>query len=570
MNRANLLIKNALVVDGTGNPWYKASVGVKDGKVAEVGDIAGGIADEVIDAKGTVLCPGFVDMHGHSDYHIIANPTADSKVLQGITTEFAGECGYSSAPIRDKWFQEWWVEDPFQRFSVTSYEKGREVLRRHGIKDQWTDLDEYLSIVEEICPSINYCTFMGHVALRVAVTGDYLKKPDRQELDDMKRLLSEGISQGAYGFSTESGTHRKMDLPTSELEEMFSVSARLGARAAYHLKDYGTRAMEALREGLDLVSKTGARTILSHLSVQGMENWGKGDFVLECIDEARRSGIEVWADVMPYPSSGEALFFSPRAVDMLPQWVADLPSHEISRVLCDSEKRLRLKADLAEGKASSFYYVAREDQDEAYGRGPLSDFHWPYYVRIVESHVPGVVGRTVHEIAAKQGTGAFDTLLDIIRQDPDTKKVLNRTSEEDAKAFAAHPLIGFGTDGGLVGAIRRPGIANPTLYSVFPYVLRQFVFNENLMPLEEAIRKMTSLPCIAHGIRDRGLIRPGYSADLVVFDPLTVSPNVQYDVRMPLPPSRGISLVVVNGQITVREGIHTGARAGKVLRYPGI
>lgn len=567
MSNYRLLLKNATVVDGTGNPWYRASVGVVNGMITEVGDITSADADEVVDVRGMILCPGFVDMHGHSDYQIIANPTADNKVLQGITTEFAGECGYSAAPLRDNWFQEWWVEDPFQRFSVTSLDEGREVLKRHGIVSDWADFDEYLAVVEDAKPSVNYCTFVGHVALRVAATGDYLRPPTVQELMEMKGLLKNSISHGAFGFSTESGTHRKMDLPSSELEEMFGLCAQCGGRVGYHLKDYGDRAIEALQYGLDLISRTKVRTVLSHLCVDGMENWGKADYVLSLIDEARAQGTEVWGDVMPYPSSGEALFYSPYAVHMLPDWVAQLAPGHVSDVLSMPESRLRLRGELAEGKASSFYYVGRSDEGEAYGRGPLADPLWAHYVRIVESKVPGIEDRSVHDIAKDWGKDPLEVLLDVIQQDPGTKKLINRSSDEDKRALISHRLIGFGTDGGLVGAIRRLGIANPTLYAVFPYVLRKFVVEEELLPLEEMVRKMTSLPCVAHGITDRGLIRPGYWADLVVFDPAAISPNVSYDEKMPMPVANGISLVIVNGEITVRDGTHTGARAGRVIRY---
>lgn len=336
---------------------------------------------------------------------------------------------------------------------------------------------------------------------------------------------------------------------------------------AYHIKDYGDKALEELEHSLDLVSRAGVKTILSHLNVNGRENWGKAVYMMECVEKARMSGREIWADVMPCPGGGEALFYTPRATDLLPQWVAQMEPDEIRNTLKDPAKREQIRLQLKEGQASDFYYVPGTGETEAYGRGPLADAHWPYYVRIQRSDVPGVEGRTVRQIADRTGESPLDTLFRIIQQDPYTYKFISKESQEDRDVFICHPLTGFGTDGGLVNAIRRPGIANPTLYSVFPYVLKEYVREKQMIPLEEAIRKMTSLGMAAHGIRDRGILARGYHADIVVFDPDTIGPRIDYERPMPMPPCTGIDTVIVNGEVTVREGAHLGTRAGRVLRH---
>jgi N-acyl-D-aspartate/D-glutamate deacylase len=239
----------------------------------------------------------------------------------------------------------------------------------------------------------------------------------------------------------------------------------------------------------------------------------------------------------------------------------------VASVLGSEENRRRIRDEVSKGIASAFYYVPRDDESEAYGKGPLADVHWPHYVRITRSNVPDVVGKTIWEISAGSGKDPFDTLCDLLVKDPATCKRIARESASDKDSIVVHPLFGFGSDGGLVDVIRRPGIANPTLYSIFPYIFKRHVRELGMLRLEEAVRKASRLPLAAHGVEDRGLLRPGYWADIVIFDPDTIGPRVTFDEKMPKPPCTGIHLVAVNGEVTVRDGMHTGGRAGRVLRF---
>ena len=202
----DLLLKNARIVDGTGNPWYRGDLAVEGGRIAAIGRLGPAKARRVLDVEGNFVAPGFIDIHGHSDYLVLANPQAENKIMQGVTTDIAGNCGFSAAPIGDVWLQEWWVEDPNERFTVVSREAGRQVLGRHGIDLDWSTLGEYYDRIERRGTAVNYGSFVGQAALRLAVTGDYARIPSAEELEQMQGLLAQAMEQGALGFSTESGT----------------------------------------------------------------------------------------------------------------------------------------------------------------------------------------------------------------------------------------------------------------------------------------------------------------------------------------------------------------------------
>lgn len=558
------LLKNARVVDGTGNPWTRASVAVLDGIIAEVGDITdNGTADEVIDVADRILCPGFVDMHAHSDYLVLADPLAENKVLQGITSEVAGLCGYSAAPIRDRWFKEWWTGK--SAFTVVSRVAGERILGEMGIDLTWSDMDEYLDIVECSVPSVNYLTFTGHVALRVAATGGFQQLPGSRGLKKMQQLLRITMEQGSFGFSTEWGTHRDMELTLDELVILCREAALGGGRVAFHLRDNGDEALAALQEGLGVAEAAGARAIISHISVSERENWGKAPRLLQALEDARERGLEVVADAMPFPGA-EALTYYPRALDLLPPHLAQLPAEEIRELLTDEAGRERVKSDMAEGEPTNVY------NPWVQGRGPLADPNWPYYLTTTHSRMPDVTGCTIWELSQRWERPPLDALLDVLAADPDTRKMFVAGSEMDKRDICGHPAVGFGTDGAPVGAMPvRPGpekLLSPFLYASFPYILRHYVYDTGVLSLEEAVRKMSSLPMLAHGIRDRGLVRAGCWADLVVFDPESVQPLISYHERFPRPPCTGIDVVMVNGVLTAREGAHTTHRGGRVIRKP--
>ena len=563
----SLIIRNGSVVDGTGNPWYAADVRVVDAQIVEVGRNLQAIDGcQVIDASGLVVAPGFVDIHGHSDYLMLADPVARSKIRQGVTTDVAGNCGYSAIPQGEEaFFQEWWTPEIGERFKVVSQEQGRAMLSEHGIDLNWKDLDGYYSELRTKGMSVNYATFVGHVALRLAVMGEYQRKPNADEMDQIKEKLDLAMRQGAFGISTECGTHRNMDFDLSELEDMCQVIRGYGGRFAFHIRDYGDNLLESMEEALWLLKRTGVPGIISHILSRGRENWGKARYALQMMEEARRDGVDVIGDIMPYGYS-EALFFTPYLRDLLPEWSFEGGSQALVERLNQPDLVARLTEELRAGKSSAFYVAPGFDEEEAYGQGPLADPAWPHYVRVVESEVPEFVGRTFAELAADGDT--FGALFEVLRRDPDAKKLITEVSDDDHRLIATHPLVAYGTDGGLVHAIKRPGLPNPTLYGVFPYILRRYVREEGVLSLEEAVRKMTSLATRGLGLRGRGLIEAGNAADIVVFDPDTVSDVVSYD-EFPAEFACGIEAVVVNGVPVLLGGEVTGELPGEPLLNPG-
>lgn len=562
----DILILNGMVVDGTGNPWFEADVGIKDGRIVALGDFPRAAARETIDAKNKIVSPGFIDVHSHSDYLILANPTAESKVCVGVTTDISGNCGGSAAPQTDKFWQEWWTEDVDERFKLVSRAHATETLRRHGVDFDWHTMGEYLSRVQDKGISLNYANFVGHYTLRIAAYGSERRKPSAGELQKMKELLAQGISEGALGFSTEVGSHFIWEYEYNELFELCQLTKAMGGVFSYDINNYGDAMLADLETALWVIEKTGVPTIISHIQTYGRENAGKSKYVLDMIEDTRSRGFNVVADVMP-AANGGGLFFSARATDMLPEWAIK----DLTNVLGTADLRARLKAELEEGRSSVFYVSPTRTEEEraanmVYSHGPLMGRYWHHYLTVVKSSCPELVGKTIATLAREWDKERYETLFKVLTLDPDVRTLLKTVHEDNMRDVICHPLVAFGTDGGLAGAIRRPRIPNPTLYTSFPMVIRKYVREDKVLRLEECIRKMSSLPATAMRLYDRGLIRPGFRADCVVFDLNEIAEIPCYGDEKPSVYAKGIEHVIVNGEVVVKHGQHTGARPGMVLR----
>jgi N-acyl-D-aspartate/D-glutamate deacylase len=563
--RLDLVIRRGMVIDGTGNPWYLADVGVRRGRIAAIGDLGRAEATRVIDAAGKVVAPGFVDAHAHSDYLILADPTNENKLLQGATLDTAGHCGFSAAPLGDVWLQEWWVPEIRERFTVVPLDRGREVLREHGVELAWAGLDGYLSALQRARPATNYLNFVGQVALRLATMGEFYRRPKRAELARMKRLCAEAMRAGAFGVSTESGNHKGMDFETGELVELCRVAARYGGVFSNHMRDYDEHAVDAMREALSVCEQAGIPMIVSHLAVAGRNRGVPAEAVLGLLDAGRERGLQVTADVMPY-GFGEALFFSPLVRDLLPEWATDGGSAAFTARMSDPVARGRLRSELQDGGSSRFYVSPDAKPGEAYHKGPLATPGWEDGMEIVRCAESGYTGRPIGEVARERGIDPLDALLGVLEADFEAAKVVrSKQTEADLRAFVTHPWVAFGGDGAQTRAIRRPGIPNPTQYSIFPMILGRYVRSKRWLRWEEAIRKMTSLPCAAMGIRDRGVLRSGAWADITVFDSDRIADCPSY-AGYPDPYAAGIEHVIVNGVHAVADGALTGERGGHVLR----
>lgn len=561
----DLLIRNGMIIDGTGNPWFTADIGVRRGHIAAIGALGKAEAARTIDARGKVVAPGFVDAHAHSDYLILADPTNENKLLQGVTLDTAGHCGYSAAPIGEVWFQEWWVPEITERFTVTPLERGEEVLREHGVELNWRTLGEYLAAVEGRRPGTNYLNFVGQVALRLAASGDYARRPTKREFAAMQRMLRQAMRDGAFGFSTESGSHKGMDFDTEELIELCKVAGAAGGIFTNHMRNYDDEAVSATREALAVCEAAGVPMIISHLGVAGRRRGVPAEAILSLIDDARDRGLQVTADVMPYGYE-EALFFSAQMRDLLPEWATEGGADEFARRMAGSDARARLRDELIAGKASRFYVSPEAKPGEAYSCGPLGYPGWEERLEVVRCAQAQFAGRRIGEIARETGQDPFEVVFAILAADFDAAKVFrSKADDTDMRALVTHPWVAFGGDGAQTRAIRRPGIPNPTQYSIFPMILGRYVRQRRWLRWEEAIRKMTSLPCLAMGIYDRGVLRTGAWADITIFDPDRVNDCPDY-ARYPEQYAIGIEQVIVNGTLSVEDGRLTGERDGRVLR----
>jgi N-acyl-D-aspartate/D-glutamate deacylase len=562
----DILIRGGMIFDGTGNPWFVADVGIKDAKIAAVGKLQGAPAVREIDAGGMAVSPGFVDAHAHSDYLILADPTNENKLLQGVTLDVAGNCGYSAAPIGDAFFKEWWVPEISERFTVCSLEHGREVLEQHGIELTWRTMGEYLDAVDAKHPSTNYLNFTGQVALRLATYGDYSRRPTDEEFAGMRAHLHESMRGGSFGVSTESGSHKEMDFDVEELIELCKVAAEYGGVYSNHMRNYDMEVIASTEEAISVSERAGIPSIISHIGVGGRKRGVPAEGLLALIDAARERGVQVTADIMPY-GYRESLTFTARASDLLPEWATDGGAAAFRDRVGVGEIRERLKEELREGKSSGWYVSPASKPGEAYSSGPLGDPRWEDQLEFVICSDHRFEGRRASELAREWGVDAFEVLFQALEADFDTVKVLHTAwDEEDLRLMVAHPWVAFGGDGAQTQAIRRrPGVPNPTQYGVFPMILGRYVRQKGWLRWEEAIRKMTSLPCVAMGIYDRGVIRPGAWADVTVFDPDRIIDTPDY-YEYPAQYCVGIEHVIVNGVHTVADGRQTGLSGGRTLR----
>ena len=439
------------------------------------------------------------------------------------------------------------------------------MLREHGVDLNWRTLGEYLAAVEGKRPGTNYLNFVGQVALRLAVCGDYAHRPNAREFAAMQRLLRQAMREGAFGFSTESGSHKGMDFDTTELIELCKVAGAQGGIFTNHMRNYDDEAVSSTREALAVCEAAGVPMIISHLGVAGRKRGVPAEAILSLIDDARDRGLQVTADVMPYGYE-EALFFSARMRDLLPEWATAGGAAEFSRRIADTDVRMRLREELVAGKASRFYVSPEAKPGEAYSCGPLGYPGWEDRLEVVRCTEAQYAGRRLGDVARETGRDPFDVVFAILDADFDAAKVFrSKADDTDWRALVTHPWVAFGGDGAQTRAIRRPGIPNPTQYSIFPMILGRYVRQRRWLRWEEAIRKMTSLPCLAMGIYDRGVLRPGAWADITIFDPDRVNDCPDYD-QYPAQYAIGIEHVIVNGVPAVADGQLTGDRSGQVLR----
>jgi N-acyl-D-amino-acid deacylase len=533
-----LIIKDGNVIDGTGKPAFRASVGIRDGKVTAVGDLNGVEAEKSIAAGGLVVAPGFIDIHSHSDFAIMINPRAESKIHQGITTEVTGNCGLTAAPLSEAHRQE-----ALDKILPTSGISGLDSLAW-----DWTSFGDYLDHLRQRPLGINLAPLVGHATLRIAVMGAAGRPPAEDEMAAMERLLERCLCEGAFGMSTGLEYRPGAYSTTEELVRLGRVLARHDALYATHIRGEAQNLFEAVAEAVHIGKESGCRVEISHLKAGGLGNWGKAPQLLAYLDAARERGIEVAWDQYPYTAWGSGL------IDYLPHWVAADGREKLAERLHDETTRQVIREEI--------------ERDVQSGQHPLCIAPWDTVrIALVESldNEP-LEGKSVAEIAAEQGRDPCDVAFDLLADEKGAVKTLVfRISEDDVRTIMQHPLTVIATDGRAVtpyGILGR-GKTHPRYYGTFPRVLGRYVREEHLLSLESAIHRMTLMPAERMGLWDRGRITPGTVADLVIFDPAIIRDEAtfQYPHRYPT----GITSVIVGGQVVIHEGQHTGKLCGHIL-----
>jgi N-acyl-D-aspartate/D-glutamate deacylase len=529
----DILIRNGRVVDGESSPCAHLDVAINGAGIVEIDEHIDGKASRVIDAEGMVVCPGFIDIHSHSELALLANPMAESKIMQGVTTELVGNCGSSPAPLLGQ-----------------ALEETVRLAEKLHVDIDWSSLDEYFQRVARQGTSVNVATMTGAETLRRSVVGVANVKASAEELACMNRLLAESMLQGAYGLSSGLIYAPGCYASTEELISLASTSASMGGIYASHIRGEGTTVVRAVKEAIRIGREARSRVEISHFKVCGRTNWGRANDPIRLVDAAREEGVDVVFDVHPYTASSTSLD------TILPPWAREGDKKDVIARIRDPATRQRIKEDI--GKLTDDW------------ENDVAECGWENIVAV------GFRGeankrfenRSVAEIADILGKGPTDTALDLlVDEDLQIDSVLHDMSENDVETMIRNPLAAIGSDGSAESPSGPMGkyAVHPRAYGTFPRVIRHYALERKLFSTEEAIRKMTSMPAERMGLNDRGILAVGYAADIVIFNPKTIRDTATFESSQSFP--EGIPTVIVNGVITVDQGVHTGERAGKVLRH---
>ncbi|HEV2385636.1 MAG TPA: D-aminoacylase [Candidatus Acidoferrales bacterium] len=527
----DLLIVNGHIIDGTGSPWYKGSVAIKDGKIAAIGRLRRPSAKRTIDAHGLVVAPGFIDLHSHSDYTLLADGNAQSKIRQGVTTEIIGESA-SAGPVEGP------AAAPLERS-----------LGQMGLKLDWTTLGQYFSRLQKHGISVNIASYVGSGQVWDDVIGNVDRRPTPAEMDKMKELVDQAMRDGAIGLSSALIYVPNRYLTTDDLVELARGAAPYGGIYTSHIRGEGATVLQAVGEAIEIGRRAGIPTHILHMKVAGKLNWGKMKQVVALVDQARSQGVDVTGDVYPYVASSTTL-----QVCFPPKFLEGTSAQVVTR-LRDPKVRAEIKRELAPGAP---YWVGSHVLDSGGWQG----------VMVASVHDPAdkpYEGKRMDEVARMMREDPVDALCDLlIREGGNAGGIYFMMDESDVEGALRQPWVGVGSDGSAVNPqMPFAGHPHPRYYGTFPRVLGVYVRQRKIIALPEAIRKMTALAAQITGLTDRGVLRPGLAADLVILDPETVIDQATFADPQQYP--LGIPYVVVNGVVVVDNGKHTGAHPGRVL-----
>lgn len=525
----DLIIRNGKIIDGTGSPWYYGDIGISNGIIKKIGKLNHIESVETIDAQRHIVSPGFIDMHTHSDLVILDDPLIEAKVRQGITTDLLGQDGIAAAPLPSAYVSPW----------------KKNMAGLNGtppIEWDWRTVGEYISKIEANKPSYNLAVLVPHGNIRMEVMGLDNRLATDQEIEQMQRVLRRSLDEGAVGLSTGLIYPPCCFAEMKELEALCQVIAEYGVPLVIHQRSEGDEILESMQELVDMMKRCGAHLHFSHLKNCGKDNWHKTADVLRTIDLARADGLEVTFDQYPY-TAGSTMLSA-----ILPPWAHDGGSEKMLERLKDSVQRKRMISEMA---------TALKGWDSI---SKWADWEGIIITAVATEDSKGFVGKTIKEIGAIKNTTDYANLaLDLILQEKNAIGMIDFVmDEESVQAILAHPAGTIGSDG-LLG-----GEPHPRAYGSFPRILGKYVRENHVLSLEEMIRRMTSQPARIIGLQDRGIIREGMAADIVIFNPDSIIDQATYET--PRQHNKGIDYVIVNGQIVINKEQSYRKPAGVVFK----
>jgi N-acyl-D-amino-acid deacylase len=528
LTKHDILIRGGQVIDGTGAAAIEADIAISEGRIAAIGPKLAADATQIIDARGQVVAPGFIDIKTHSDWTLPLNPKAESKIRQGVTTEVIGHCGYSVAPA---------------------------LPGKAGVlKDYLSPSAPWLTFIDQSfhdylgsfpATSTNIVPLVGHNTLRLMVMGLAYRHASDDEIGQMAALIDEALDAGAVGLSTGLFTPPGAFAATEEIVALAKVVKAKGGLYFTHLRDEANGVFDALNEAIRVGGEAGVHVQVVHMKLSGLDNWGRASDLLDTIAQAREIGVDIDCDQYPYTAASNPL------KNLLPRWVQSDKLDEMMARLADPRNRVRIRQEIGRHGLNNF--------------GRIKD--WGAIRISVSPNQAQFAGRTIADLASERGIDGLDCVCDYLIADRCATRVLvDSISEDDIKTMIQSPLVCVGSDGNCVApyGVTGQGRPHPRFYGTFPRIIGHYCQELHLIDLPRAIYKMTGASAKALGFTDRGLLRPGYAADVTIFDPGEFRERATYQDPHQYPAGASTS-VLVNGIVTVDHAEHTGALAGKKL-----
>jgi N-acyl-D-amino-acid deacylase len=525
----DLLICGGTVVDGSGRPGQLGDIAVYDGRIVAIGPSLTSDTAEVINAEGLVVAPGFIDIKTHSDFTLPINPKAESKVRQGVTTEIIGHCGFSVAPVL-----------PGKAQLLADYLSGG----APWLSFREMRFPEYLDGFPAV--AVNTGMLVGHNTLRLMVMGLEDRAPRSAELNEMTALLEEGLAAGALGMSSGLFTPPGSFAAPSEMLAFGRVLKRQNAAYFTHIRDESNKVLDSVEEAIAFARASGVHVEIVHLKCSGVDNWGRAAQILARIEGAREEGCDIDCDAYPYTAGANPL------KNLLPPWVQIGGLEVMLARLGFPETRARIRAEIDREGLNNWGHIPS----------------WDAVQISVSPHLPQHTGTTIATLAAARGRDPIDLVCDYLIEDNGATRVLiTSIAEEDIREIVRSPLALVGSDGNCVAdyGIVSQGMPHPRFYGTFPRIIGRYVAEQQLLPIEQAVRKMTGATARALRLRDRGLLKEGYRADITIFDPADFKDRATYADPHQYPTGTRTT-VIVNGVVVVENARHTGATPGAVLR----